>query len=220
MSEQQDPMIYRKMLEVMSEVSAISKDRKNASQGYNFRGIDDVYNMLHDIMAKIGVFCVPRVMSDYTEERTTAKGSVLIYRILKMEFDFIAIDGSKVTSCVIGEGMDSGDKASNKAMSVAQKYCLLQTFLIPTEDAKDPENQSHEVGPKESVRAGENTAKLIKKLKDINVSYDLFQGWLRSLGRLGFEQTMNTLDDQKALKILTSWEPAYNAFSIWVNTEK
>jgi ribosomal 50S subunit-associated protein YjgA (DUF615 family) len=43
--------------------------------------------------------------------------------------------------------MDSGDKASNKAMAVGHKYALLQLFAIPTEEQKDPEYDSHDVKP-------------------------------------------------------------------------
>jgi hypothetical protein len=38
--------------------------------------------------------------------------------------------------------MDSGDKASNKALSIGLKYAMLQVFCIPTEDEKDPDAQS------------------------------------------------------------------------------
>ncbi len=44
--------------------------------------------------------------------------------------------------------MDSGDKASNKALSIAMKYALLQVFCIPTEDAKDPDADSPKPLPK------------------------------------------------------------------------
>jgi hypothetical protein len=56
-----------------------------------------------------------------------------------MQFHFYCIDGSNVSTTVIGEAMDSGDKATNKAMSIALKYALLQALLIPTEDEKDPD---------------------------------------------------------------------------------
>ena len=38
--------------------------------------------------------------------------------------------------------MDSGDKASNKALSIGLKYAMLQVFCIPTEDDKDPDAES------------------------------------------------------------------------------
>lgn len=134
---------------IMAEVGHIGKSRKNAQQGYNFRGVDDVYAGLQLVMAKHGVICVPEVLEDRTEDRTTAKGSALIYRVLKIRYTFYADDGSSVTAVVIGEGMDSGDKASNKAMSVAHKYALLQVFMIPTDEPKDPENESQELKPKD-----------------------------------------------------------------------
>ena len=131
------PMIYERMANVMQEVGHIGKDRRTAGSGsyaYNFRGIDDAYNALHGVMAKHQVFCIPRVVSWQQEGRKTAKGHPINVSILDMEFTFYTVDGSSVTARTLGEGMDSGDKSANKSMSVAQKYCLLQTFLIPTEE--------------------------------------------------------------------------------------
>lgn len=147
-------LIFKKIIEVMRAIEAIDKSRKNSQQGYSFRGIDDIYNELHAHLAEAGVFTVPKVIEERTEERTTSKGSALIYRVLKIEYSFYAEDGSSVAAVVIGEGMDSGDKASNKAMSVAHKYAFLQVFAIATEDNKDPENESHSVAPqKPAARA-------------------------------------------------------------------
>ena len=53
---------------------------------------------------------------------------------------------------VIGEGMDSGDKATNKAMAIAYKYACFQTFCIPTEEMKDPDSECHEVAPKQNPK--------------------------------------------------------------------
>jgi hypothetical protein len=137
--------IYQTIIKVMRDIEAIEKSRKNQAQGYVFRGIDDAYNALHSIFAKHGLFTITRVVSERTEEKTSAKGGILIYRILQIEFDFVNETGEKLTCSVIGEGLDSGDKATNKALAVAHKYALMQTFLIPTEELKDPENDSHEI---------------------------------------------------------------------------
>lgn len=139
-------LIYSAIPKIMIEVDPIAKNRPG--HNYKFRGIDDAYQALQMILARNGVFTVPRVLSHSSEERRSSGGATLIYRILDMEYDFFASDGSYVTAKVVGEGMDSGDKASNKAMSVAHKYALLQVFCIPTAEAKDPENDHHEVVPK------------------------------------------------------------------------
>jgi len=141
--------IHEAIADIMGEVGAIKKDRANSQQGYKFRGIDDVYLAVHDLFVKYGVFSVPTVESDRTEERTTKSGSALIYRVLKIRYEFFSRDGSSISATVIGEGMDSGDKASNKAMSVAHKYAILQLLAIPTEDTVDPEVDSHDVAPRQ-----------------------------------------------------------------------
>jgi hypothetical protein len=143
------PLIYGKMIEVSKRIGAIGKNERNQMQKFDFRGIDTVYNELHDIMAEVGVFSVPETLSMHPEERKSRNGGTLIYRILTIQYTFYAEDGSSVRSTVIGEGMDSGDKASNKAMAVAHKYALLQAFTIPTKESKDPDAESHDVEPKD-----------------------------------------------------------------------
>lgn len=136
--------IYGLMAEVLKEVRAIGKGRRNEQQGYRFRGIDDVYEAVHPLFAKHGIFTVPRVLKEETSERTTQTGTVLRFVNLTMAYDFFAPDGSRVTAEMIGEAMDAGDKASNKAMSAAQKYALIQTFCIPTGSTPDADYQTHE----------------------------------------------------------------------------
>lgn len=53
-------------------------------------------------------------------------------------------DGSFVETVNVGEAADSGDKGFNKCMSIALKYSLLQMFLIPTEEQKDPDSTTPE----------------------------------------------------------------------------
>lgn len=138
--------IYKAISAIMAGVTAIGKNSQNQMQHYNFRGIDDVYNELHKLLAKHEVFTVSDILSERHEDRVSSKGSHLIYRVFTIKYTFYASDGSNVSSVVIGEGMDSGDKASNKAMAVAHKYALLQMFAVPTDEPKDPENDSPEVG--------------------------------------------------------------------------
>ena len=133
----------------MADLGAIGKNTRNAQQGFMYRGIDAVMNALQPAMLKNGIFVVPEVLEQTREERQTSKGATLIYSILRVKFTFFADDGSNVSAVVIGEGMDSGDKASNKAMSVAFKYACFQVFCIPTEEMKDPDAECHEVTAKQ-----------------------------------------------------------------------
>ena len=132
-------LIYKKIIEVMADINAIGKDRRNQQQGFQFRGIDDVMNELHSSLAKCGVFVLPNVLEETRTTGKTARGGDMFYTRLKIKFGFYAEDGSHVDAVVIGEAMDTGDKASNKALSIGLKYAMLQVFCIPTEDEKDPD---------------------------------------------------------------------------------
>lgn len=136
--------IYEAIADIMKDGYAISKDKKNPQQGFMYRGIDDVMNEFQPRMAARGIFVVPEVLEASREERQSSRGGNLIYSILKVRYTFYASDGSSVSAVVIGEGMDSGDKASNKALAVAMKYAMFQVFCIPTEEMQDPDGESHE----------------------------------------------------------------------------
>lgn len=145
MGESGRNMIYSAICGVMEDIGVVGKNDTNKQQGFKYRGIDSVMNALNPAMIKHKIFCVPEVLEQTREERTTAKGATLIYSVCKMRYRFYATDGSSVDAVVVGEGMDSGDKATNKAMSVAFKYACFQTFCIPTEDLMDdPDADSHE----------------------------------------------------------------------------
>ena len=140
--------VYSAINAVQSELAhdGITKNRRNQQQGYKFRGIDDVYNALSPLLAKHGLCILPRILARDCVERQTQKGGVLFYVTVEAEFDFIASeDGSKHTVRTFGEAMDSGDKATNKAMSAAYKYAAFHAFAIPTEAHPDADAETHEV---------------------------------------------------------------------------
>ena len=135
--------IYESIAAIMSEGYAITKNKRNTQgSGFMYRGIDDVLNTFQPLLSKHKVFAMPEVLEQTREERQTKSGGNLLYSILRVRFTFYAEDGSSVSATVIGEAMDSGDKASNKAMSVAMKYAMFQTFCIPTEEMSDPDAET------------------------------------------------------------------------------
>jgi hypothetical protein len=156
------PLIYVALSNIMSKVGVISKDRSAGQNGdkfsYKFRGIDDVMNELHRHFADEQITILPEVLeTDRTERvqiktstyngKTEEKETVTFYTTVKVKFTFAATDGSTVCVTTVGEGMDTGDKSTNKAMSAALKYALLQMFLIPTAEPKDSENDEHTIVP-------------------------------------------------------------------------
>jgi ERF superfamily len=144
------PLIYKKMSEVMEEIGVIGKDQKNTSQGFKFRGIDQFVNTLYPALLKAKVFMAPRCVQETHEikevVRSSGKTGLDKFVSIQMEYDFFAEDGSKVTVGPIpAEGLDSGDKATNKALSAALKYALIQTFSVPTADMEEGDATSPEI---------------------------------------------------------------------------
>jgi hypothetical protein len=153
--------VYAAINKVQAELAktGISKARRNTQgSGYNFRGIDDVFNAVSPLLAENGLCILPRMLSRVCEERQSKSGGALFYVTVEAEFDLVcAEDGSKHTIRTFGEAMDSGDKATNKAMSAAYKYAALQTFAIPTEADNDADAHTHEVAARQPVRSLRHT---------------------------------------------------------------
>ena len=163
--------VYEKIAAVTAELSkiGISKDSKNQSQGYAFRGIDAVYGALSPLLSKHGLCILPRVTDRQVIERQNRQGTALFYVTLTVEFDFVAAeDGSKHTVITVGEAMDSGDKASNKAMSAAYKYAAFQAFCIPTEGDNDADSQTHEVAAATTDPIIEAAVQLAATIEELN----------------------------------------------------
>lgn len=140
----EEKLIFQKMTSILKETKAITKSEKNQQQGFKFRGIDNVMNDLHELFAKNDVFILQEVQDFTVDARPTAKGGTLFYTRATIKFRYMTTDGSCVETVNVGEAMDSGDKGMNKAMSIALKYSLLQMFLIPTEEPKDPDRDTPE----------------------------------------------------------------------------
>lgn len=135
----------------MRDIGPVTKSQTNTLQGFKFRGVDNFINALHPALVKHGVFMAPRTVN-YSHElkdvtRKDGKAGVDKHVSILVEYDFFAEDGSKVTvGPIAAEGLDSGDKATNKALSAALKYALIQTFSVPTEDMEEADRTSPEIG--------------------------------------------------------------------------
>jgi hypothetical protein len=194
--------VYQAIAAVQAELAktGIAKSRKNKQgEGYMFRGIDDVYAALAPLLAANKLCVIPRVMSRDIAERTSGKGNPLFYVTVHAEFDFVsAEDGSKHTAATFGEAMDSGDKATNKAMSAAYKYAAFMTFAIPTEGDNDADATTHDV----AVAAPDGYAQFIADLRAAakKGTAALKTEWLESPTELRAHMTLVDAKGWEALK--------------------
>lgn len=160
--------IAQALSEVMKAVGGIAKKDRNIAQGFNFRGIDSVVNAVSPALQKFGVIVVPSV-EDYEYHTVeigrnrTAMGHVKV----KVTYTFIGANGDAIRTTVVGEAMDSGDKATAKAMSVAFRTALLQALCLPTDEI-DPDAESYERSSAEDVLAPAAVLMKIQQATDMN----------------------------------------------------
>ena len=147
-------LIYKKIADVMRDVGAVAKTQKNEQQKFMYRGVDAVMNAIAPAFQKHGVFMTPTILENTRESRVTKNGTAMNYSICKIEYKFFAEDGSSISATVIGEAMDSADKATNKAMAVAFKYACFQVLCIPTEEMQDPDAEYIEAAPAQKPSKG------------------------------------------------------------------
>lgn len=167
--------VYAAIAGVMSDLASvgIAKDQKNMAQGYKFRGIDDVYNALAPILSVRGVVILPRIVSRDVRERSNSKGGTMLHVSVEVEYDIVSSeDGSRHTVRSAGEAMDSGDKATNKALSAAYKYMAFQTFCVPTEGDNDADCYSPSIG-KNSVIPDDKLNGMLSELRTATTIGDL-----------------------------------------------
>lgn len=136
--------IYALVAQAAQKVGHVGKGDRNQSQGFNFRGIDAVVNAVGPVFRELGIVVFPTLLgAEYDTVTVGHKQSVMQQVRVRVAYTFVASDGSEFTATVAAESMDSGDKATAKAMSVAFRTCLLQTLCLPT-DEPDPDFMSYE----------------------------------------------------------------------------
>lgn len=143
--------IHQRILGILGELPAIGKDQRNEQQKFMYRGHDDVMNALNPLLAKWGVYFSPNAIKRVTGERTTRSGSTMYEVNLCVRYTFWGAGGDFIEATAWGEGTDSGDKSTNKAMTMALKNVLAQVFAISTAELSDADAES----PQETRRGSE-----------------------------------------------------------------
>jgi len=144
MSTENVPTVQQAWAAVMGDVRALSKDqRNNSGGGFNFRGVDDVMNAAGPAMRTHGVFVVPTAVDLRTRDAQTTTGKAAHETMVVVSYAIYGPAGDMMPGAAAGESLDSGDKATPKAMSVAYRTFLLQALCLPTHET-DPDAQTYE----------------------------------------------------------------------------
>ena len=126
--------ISKKLIAVMREVGYVQKAGHNDFQNYKYATEADAIRAVRPAMVRHGLCMIPSVTDSYMDDHGNTHVNVL-YRIFDEDGNFLSFEG-------VGCGNDKnsrgvGDKGIYKALTGANKYALLKTFLMETGD--DPE---------------------------------------------------------------------------------
>jgi hypothetical protein len=135
--------VHEAVTAVMEDVGAVRKDGRNNQQNFNFRGVDAVVNACSPAMRKHGLTCHPSKVEHRPSAKQLSGGKMATSVDVVVDYTFTGPEGDTFTSQVVAEAFDLGDKATAKAMSVALRTCLLQAFMLPTDDT-DPDAEAYE----------------------------------------------------------------------------
>lgn len=133
--------LVRKLAEVMLEVERVPKNGRNEFHRYDYATEADIADAVRKSMAVRSLMLIPSVEKTEWETTTTPKGGTQKLCTLTVRFRIMdGESGEHQDFTIMGQGQDSGDKATYKALTGAEKYAMLKLFLIPTGD--DPEADS------------------------------------------------------------------------------
>jgi len=200
-----EPLIYQRMSEITGMVGSVSKDRTSVGKfSFKYRGIDDVMNALHEAFGNAKVFISQEVL-EHSMSQIEGRG---IHHLVKVKFGFWTTDGSHIDSICVGECIENGDKGVGKCMSYALKICLMQTFLIPTEDeSKDPDstNAPLVVAKKDHAQTTAKTPQEMLKISQIDAAKyitSLGDKWEKNTGK----PAQFYIDSLNAVKDLATYD--------------
>jgi len=129
-----------KLAYITGKMAGIKKEGFNQNQHYKFVRESDVAEKLSALLSEQHVFLNQTILDHkMTELYRAASGSTMWLTEVAVEFTWMDGDtGEKLGPAIfIGHGADTGDKGIYKAMTGAEKYFIMKTFLVSTGD--DPE---------------------------------------------------------------------------------
>ncbi|WP_406338222.1 ERF family protein [Streptomyces sp. NBC_01620] len=149
--------VHLAWLRVRKDIRAIAKREKYDAPGtkFNFRGVDTVVNTFGPVTLRHGVNVLPVQVDATYRDTTTNKGNKMRECTVRVSWLIVGPKGDTLSLQTQGEALDSADKGTAKAQSVALRVLLLTGGLTPTHD-KDPDASYIERGNEAPARSAES----------------------------------------------------------------
>ena len=163
--------LYQKILAIMESVQRLQKDDTVAYGKTNYKALSEekVTTIMRAEMIKQKMIVFP-IKQEWNREGQITHVDVT-YRMVDTE------SGEYIDIVSCGDGADSQDKGSGKAMTYAFKYMWLRTFALPT--GEDPDKISSEELDAKSDRITANEAEVLGAILNENQTAK----WLSHFGK-------------------------------------
>lgn len=132
---------------IRAELGVIDKGEvTEVGTKFAYRGHDTIVNAIAPLFNKYGVFTTVEDESVFYGGRDVANSKYQTASVIRKAVRFYGPDGNFVTSTVVAESLDNGNKATTQAQTYAYRIALTQTFTIPTGDPDPDSNNEDSLG--------------------------------------------------------------------------
>ena len=167
--------LFEKMQLITNEIGVVEKGlqvRVTDKSSYKAVSERDVLDAVKPIEQKYRVFSLPisrriiaqDVLEKVSEYNGKTSKTYTMYMRIETTYRFYNIDkpDEYIDTITYADGLDTGDKASGKAMTYADKYALMKAYKISTGD--DPDKEASAEQGYTSVKATSKQIEAVKKL--------------------------------------------------------
>lgn len=210
--ETKEMNIFQKLEAITNELGFVAKNLNVAvskNNSYKATGEVDVLEAVKPLENKYGVYsyAINReiIASDILTQTTQYGERTSLFLRMKVTYRFVNTDNPKdyIETISFAEGIDSGDKASGKAMTYADKYALMKAYKIST--GEDPDQKASEEYNKPTKKVKKETNN-DDKLEFINKYYkdhrEKFGKFLKAYLSSNNAQKVSDLNDNQKDEII------------------
>ena len=178
MNDVKEMNIYEKLSAITAEIGVVEKNlnvKVSSNSSYKAVSERDVLDAVKPIEQKYRVYSYPAnrkiadrdVLTKETEYNGTITRTNTLFMRVETVYRFVNIDkpGEFIETTVYGDGLDTGDKASGKAMTYADKYALMKAYKLSTGD--DPDKEASPEHGYEKKAEPKATSKQIALVEDL-----------------------------------------------------
>ena len=138
--------IYQKLAAITADLQTVAKNLTVATGKSSYKAVSerDIIDAVKPLEAKHGVYSYPVSRETLESERLESEGydgktKTTFFTRIKTVYRFVNTEDPTdfIETVSFSVGLDSGDKGDGKAMTYADKYCLMKAYKISTGDDPD-----------------------------------------------------------------------------------